>query len=826
MELLLNGLNNNYNIDFIVMKKFLLIGILGSLLHISVQAQLPSCTHFYYHSGSTIYQYNTATNTSSVNSITLPAGASGLAVSNNLNAPTPAVTFYTTIGSNYYYYNGATWVNTGHFTGNASAVNIGGAGPYIYNLNGIGQQVYRYDGTGPGVLVLSLPGWGGPYDCIGDASGNFYILKTNSAPYTLTMYSPTGTVICQYNLVGFPTSTAGGGYSIVGNVLYASIGGTNCYGNIVGTTITYAGPLTLSVSPSDMANCEFPPLLVNIVTPGVLTCASPTTILTANSSLTGASYVWAGPGIVSGGSTSTPTVNAPGTYTVTVTGTGGCTTTASATCIVTQTGGFTVNSAITDVQCFGVNNGGIDLSSSGGSTPYTYLWSTGGTTEDLTGVAAGIYTVTVTDNSGCTQTGSYTINGPTSGITATTNTTSALCGAATGSATVNASGGTGTLTYSWAPAGGTGATTTPLGAGTYTVTVTDANLCTQTATATIISTSAVTINLNSLTDVTCLGGSDGAINVSGASGVTPYNYTWSNGSTNNNATGLTAGNYTVTVSDGTGCTTSATYTVAPGANPPQVDLQGDDLLGCVVHCVNFNVPASIPTGNLQTYNWSVNGVSAGNSSTMNHCFNNPGTYSVGLSVVDNNGCSNAITYPNYVTVQAYPDANFVTDKNIYTESESQVHIVDQSTNATGLTWNLGDGTTHINLTDFSHTYTDTGTFCIQLIASSPLGCADTAEHCIVVQAESYFYIPNAFTPNDDGLNETFYPVASGIKKYSIDIYDRWGENIWASSKDDDQWNGKMKNAQMVPQGVYVYKIIITDAQDEVHEFMGHVNVIR
>lgn len=792
----------------------------------TLNAQLPSCTNFYYHSGSTIYQYNTVTNTNSVNTITLPAGAGGLAVSNNLNAPAPAVTFYTTVGNNYYYYNGATWVNTGHFTGNASAVNIGGAGPYIYNLNGIGQQVYRYDGTGPGVLVLSLPAWGGPYDCIGDASGNFYILKTNAPPYTLTMYSPTGAIICEYNLVGFPTSSAGGGYSIVGNVLYASIGGANCYGNISGTTITYAGPLTLSVGPSDMANCEFPPLLVNILTPGVLTCASPTTVLNANSSLAGASYVWAGPGIVSGGNTNTPTINAPGTYTVTVTGTGGCTTTASATCIVTQTGGFTVNSAITNVQCFGVNSGSVDLTSSGGSSPYTYLWSTGAVSEDLINVAAGTYTVTVTDNSGCTQTGSYTVNGPASGISVSTSTVPALCGAATGSATATASGGSGALSYSWAPAGGTGATTTALPAGTYTVTITDANLCTQTATAVITSTSAVNVTLNSITNVTCLGGNDGAIDVTGGGGVTPYTYAWSNGSASNNPTNLSAGNYTVTVTDGSGCSTTANYTIAPGANLPVIDLQGDRLTGCVVHCVNFGIPSGIPTGNLLTYQWMVNGVTAGSSSTLNHCFTNPGSYDISLTVSDNAGCSNSITYPSYINVQDYPVADFTTDKPVYLLSESQVNIIDQSTNAANLVWDLGDGTTANNLTNFYHTYTDTGTYCIELIASSPLGCADTTTHCIVIQGESYFYVPNSFTPNNDGLNETFYPVASGVKKYSMAIYDRWGENIWNSAKDDDQWNGKLPNGQMVPQGVYVYKITVTDAQNDVHELMGHVNVIR
>jgi gliding motility-associated-like protein len=808
-------------------KKLIIVSGLSLTLFTGLQAQLPSCTNFYYHSGSTIYQYNTTTNTNSVNSISLPGGAGGLAVSNNLNAASPAVTFYTTVGSNYYYYNGATWVNTGHFTGNASAVNIGGAGPYIYNLNGIGQQVYRYDGTGPGVLVLSLPGWGGPYDCIGDASGNFYILKTNAPPYTLTMYSPNGTQLCVYNLVGFPSSSAGGGYSIVNNVLYASIGGTNCYGTISGTTITYVGPLTLTVSPSDMANCEFPPLVVNIATPGSLTCASPTTVLNATSTLGTPVWSWAGPGIVSGGTTNSPTVNMPGTYTVTVTGSGGCTTSATATCIVTQTGGFTVNATTTNVQCFGAGTGAIDLTPSGGAAPYTYLWNTGGTMEDPTGIPAAVYTVTVTDNSGCTETASYTITEPASAISLTTNSTAALCGATNGSASVNASGGTGAYSYSWSPSGGNTSNATNIGAGTYTVTVTDANLCTQTATATVTSTSAVNIVTNSIVNVTCLGGSDGSISVSGGGGAIPYSYVWSNGNVSSIATNLTAGNYTVTVTDGTGCSTSGTYTVNPGANPPAVDLEGDLLVGCVVHCVNFDIPPAIPTTNLQTFQWLVNGTAVGNAAALSYCFNTAGTYDIGLNVVDTSGCTNGVIKPAYISVQDYPVADFVTDKTIYFQSESEVHIVDQSYNATNLTWNLDDGTVVYSQTDFYHTYQDTGTYCIRLTASSPLGCTDTVTHCIVVQGESYYYIPNSFTPNGDGLNDQFYPVASGIKKYSMEIFDRWGETIWSSSKDDDQWNGMAKNAsQPIPQGVYVYKITITDAQNKEHDFMGYVNLIR
>ncbi len=807
-------------------KKYsLLLSVL--VVIIPIQAQLPNCSYFYHHSGSTIYQYNTTNNATSVNSITMPAGAGGLAVSNNLNGGSPAVTFYTTVGGIYYYYNGATWVSTGHGTGNASAVNIGGAGPYIYNLNGIGQQVYRYDGTGTGVLVLSLAGWGGPYDCIGDASGNFYILKTNAPPYTLTMYDPNGVVICVYNLVGFPTSSAGGGYAIVNNTLYCTIGSTPCYGNISGNTITYQGSLTLGGGASDYANCEFPPLLINILTPASLTCASPTTVISASTSLSSPTWSWAGPGIVSGGNTANPTVNQPGTYTVTVTSSSGCTNSATATCVVTQTGGITVNAITTNILCYGASTGSIDVTSSNGANPYTYLWNTGGTMEDPSGLPAGTYTVSVTDNSGCTVTASYTLTQPPSAITLNTSSTPALCGASDGSATVVANGGTGAYSYSWAPSGGAAATASNIGAGTYTVTVTDANSCTQTATVVVSSTSAVTINSSSVVDVTCLGGSDGSASVTAGGGVAPYSYTWSSGSGSSTANNLAAGNYTVVVTDNAGCTVSGTYTVNPGANLPLIDLQGDILSGCVTHCVNFSIPVAIPTANLQTYQWMINGSSAGNSSATNYCFSSAGSYDVSLTVTDTLGCINTVLKPAYISVQDYPVADFITDKNVYLLSDAQVQVIDQSYNASHLYWDMDDGTNYIDLISFQHTYVDSGVYCIELIASSSLGCADTVTHCILIQGESYFYIPNTFTPNGDELNEVFYPVASGIKGYSMVIFDRWGDEIYTSGKADDVWNGHVKGTDLLaPQGVYVYKIVIEDAQGKQHEFMGHVNLIR
>lgn len=232
-----------------------------------VSAQLPDPNYFYYHNtGATnFYNYNTTSNTNTVNTITVPSGNIGFAVNNNFFGASPAMTYYTLVGGTFHYYNGATWVNTGHTAG---AVNIGGAGPYMYAYNGSSGQIYRYNGTGNAVLITTLASFGGPYDVTGDASGNFFILKSNAAPHNLRQFSPTGTLMNTYTMTGFPNGSAGGGFAFINGRLYADISGVPVWGTISGSNITYGGPLTLSVITGDFANWPLPinPLPVDLLT--------------------------------------------------------------------------------------------------------------------------------------------------------------------------------------------------------------------------------------------------------------------------------------------------------------------------------------------------------------------------------------------------------------------------------------------------------------------------------------------------------------------------------------------------------------------------------
>ena len=257
--------------------------------------------------------------------------------------------------------------------------------------------------------------------------------------------------------------------------------------------------------------------------------------------------------------TEDPTGLAAGTYSVTVTDANGCTVTTTET--VGTTGGPTADAVATDVNCNGGSDGSIDLTVTDAADPVTYSWDNGETTEDLTGLTAGTYSVTVTDGNGCTATASATVNEPTA-LVLTPDVTNVTCnGFSDGVAGVEVSGGTPDYTFAW-DTGDDTQTVSGLPAGDYTVTVTDANGCTEELTVTISeSATELTVDASVQAEILCNGETGTALAVAGG-GTAPYSYEWSNGDTDDTAEGLTAGDYDVTVTDDFGCTATATVTLS------------------------------------------------------------------------------------------------------------------------------------------------------------------------------------------------------------------------------------------------------------------------
>ncbi|MCX6257918.1 MAG: SprB repeat-containing protein [Bacteroidia bacterium] len=246
-----------------------------------------------------------------------------------------------------------------------------------------------------------------------------------------------------------------------------------------------------------------------------------------------------------------------GIYSVTVTDMIGNSATASAT--VTQPPALAISANLTNTSCFVCNNGMIDLTVTGGTSPYSYLWSNMAVTEDLVNITSDTYKVTVTDNKSCVSTGSYTIIVVYQLQVSLSGTDITCFGSNNGSIDLTMINGTSPFSYIWNN-NATSDDLTGLAAGTYSVTVTD--FLGFTATSAIIINEPVQFSISGIvTNVTCNGCSNGAININITGGTMPYTFLWSNSATTENLAGIPAGNYSVTVSDANSCSYTASYSV-------------------------------------------------------------------------------------------------------------------------------------------------------------------------------------------------------------------------------------------------------------------------
>lgn len=390
------------------------------------------------------------------------------------------------------------------------------------------------------------------------------------------------------------------------------------------------------------------------------------------------SYAWTpsgGTGSVAGGL-------AAGSYTVTVTDNNGCTSTNSV--AVNNSGSPTASTTvISNVSCFGGNNGSASVTISGGIAPYTQAWSpSGGTGTTATGLTAGTYTVTVTDNVGCVVTANAVITQPTALTSSTVKTDVACFGGATGTATVTATGGTSPYSYVWNPTGGTGATANSLTAGTYTVTVTDNVGCTSTATA-IIAQPTVIAGAMSNTPVSCFGGSNGTATVVASGGTPGYTYSWTpSGGTNATATGLTQGTYTVTITDANGCTRTASTTVT---QPTQLTVSST-ATNSTCGLANGSATATASGGTTTySYAWTPSGGSAAAATGLAAA-----AYTV--TVTDANGCT--ATSTSTVNDLSGLTASITAQTNVSCNGGSNGSVTVTASGSTGpYTYSINGGTT-------------------------------------------------------------------------------------------------------------------------------------
>lgn len=308
-----------------------------------------------------------------------------------------------------------------------------------------------------------------------------------------------------------------------------------------------------------------PTLSVNIS--GVLNCQNTTVTINATSSAPNSSFSWTGPDNFTSNSPN-PVVSVAGVYELIVTDNDNACTNSIQALVIESTPPL-LNFQINSVNCFGGSNASLTALVTSNATPIAYLWDNGVMEATNSGLTAGIYFVTVTDNNGCQEVGSATVTEPAAIAISMASTNISCNGAMDGTATAMATGGTGTLTYFW-DNGLTTPTISNLSPGIYTVNVSDDNFCGESASITITQPTAMVLNVIT-TNETANAANDGTAlaQISGGDGT--YAFLWSNGETSQTIDSLGSDNYCVTVTDGSGCTVQGCgFVDAFGCNSIQV----------------------------------------------------------------------------------------------------------------------------------------------------------------------------------------------------------------------------------------------------------------
>ncbi|MDZ4846924.1 MAG: gliding motility-associated C-terminal domain-containing protein [Chitinophagales bacterium] len=406
-----------------------------------------------------------------------------------------------------------------------------------------------------------------------------------------------------------------------------------------------------------------------------------------------------------GDTTATITALNVGTYSITVTSADSCETVQTAE--INPPVAITLTASPTEPTCNGDSDGSIDVTVSGGLPPFTFAWSTGATDEDLTGLAAGVYSVTATDANGCTATTTINLEEPEEIIAAADTIIQPLCnGDSTGAINISVTGGIAPYTYNWSNGDST-QNLSNVPAGQYCVTVTDANGCTSDQTCfTIDEPDSLQIQPN-ITQPRCNGEDDGAITVTVTGGIPPYNFLWENGDTTDSRTDLVAGEYSITVTDSNGCVGEETFTVE---EPDTLTVTISDTSNVTCNGANDgSITVSVSGGTAPyDYNWSTG------DSTQNLNDLPPGDYSV--TVTDVNGC---IDSSDVITITE-PDSLLITE-NIIQPNCTLPGIIDiiisGGTSPYDVLWSNGDTSTHF-------VSQDAGTYSVTVPDAS--GCTDSA----------------------------------------------------------------------------------------------------
>ena len=638
--------------------------------------------------------------------------------------------------------------------------------------------------------------------CTASASQVVIIFPTPTVsvtPGTPAICAGTSTTLTASGAVNYTWSPATGLSATTGTSVIDSSMSTQTY-VVVGSssngckdttniTITVTPPPVVTIAPVAPAICSGSN--INLIASGATSYSwSPTTGL---STTTGDTV------------NATPAV----TTTYTVVGiTGLCSDTQAVTVTIVAPLNITVTPSSPNV-CVGDS---VSLSASGATT-YTWSPATGLSCSTCPNPMASppvTTTYVIVGSSGmCADSANVTLTvNPIPTISASAVTSSICNGQSTA---ITATGGT---SYTWQSASSlsasTGATVTatPAANTTYTVFGSNAGGCSDSATVSITVNTTPTITISaSGNDSICVGQ-----NVTLTANGTAAGYTWSNGSTNSSITVSPSGTttYSVMATNGT-CGDSANEAVF--VYPPiKVSMLGDSI--CAARNGNVNVTV---TGGEPAYSYSWNN---GITNTTASVTVNPSSNTFYVCTVTD-GCGDIVK--DSAEIYTFPSPKAIFEPMPDTILGGQfVTFVNTSTNASNYLWSFGNGESDTAKLPYVQ-YLNPGEYVVTLTVSNG-GCSDIASDTVYVIQE--IYVPNVFTPNGDGVNDVFHVTVGGMQTYSIEIFNRWGEKVFAANSPEIDWDGRSLAGVYESDGTYYYMITATDYHNKQYTFDGYLQLIR
>lgn len=380
--------------------------------------------------------------------------------------------------------------------------------------------------------------------------------------------------------------------------------------------------------------------------------------------------------------------------------------------------------------------------------------------------------------------------------------------------------------FTWTPGSTLSSTTildpiaNPLASGYYHLTV-YTGLCSTEDSVFVTVIPEIDLQLDADTAVVC----DGTpATLTATSAVTGVVYNWTPGVGLSSASGDvvvatpgTTTTYTV-VGSAAGCSDTASVTIQVLPMPEMGYLSSVDR-GCAPHSMSFMQA----TANGVAYTWNFgDGSPVSNLPTPDHVYDVPGTYNVTLTAVAPGGCEASINTIN-VVVSAAPVVDFHSDPSFPVElsiPNSTVAFTNDSENGSTYNWNFGDGITSSEINP-AHTFTSLGEFMVTLTVANADGCVGEVVHGPYIVVAPDLFIPNVFSPNDDGVNDIFQVNYSGSQPFTVQVFDRWGVKVYESKNKVQGWNGKDTADQDANDGVYFYLVKIADK-----EYNGPVTLMR